>query len=463
MSAARRFPSSLSIQNELTARATASDVVAALRSLVLDGGTEVPVLDVGDATSEFTELAATILAIRGCAHEMAAGSFEGPVGAIGPIADSLRTLRSNLARVTRQARQIANGDLTQRAESLGEFSAAFNAMTERMVEDRENMRQRESELQLASLAAEHAALAMTIFDRTGRYMHANQQACELMGYTSDEILDLQVWDVAPEFTPELLEASWAQFSPVGEMHVETMLRRKDGTLLPIDVAIARLPMNGQHVAVAFSMDITERKAAEERSAAMVARLESLMEQSVRTIALIVETRDPYTAGHQRRVSELAVAIAAEMELDEHRTAGLSVAGQLHDVGKTAVPSEILSKPGALSEMEFNIVKEHARAGHAILAEIDFPWPVAEIVWQHHERLDGSGYPRGLVGDDIMLEARILAVADVVEAMSAHRPYRAALGVDAAIAEIEHGSNVLYDADVVAACAHLFREGDFTFS
>ena len=443
--------------------ASASDVVAALRSLVLNGGTEVPVLELGASTAEFAELAETILSVRRATLAIAQGRLDVPIDAPGPVTGALKTLQANLKHLTWQARQIAKGDLTQRTESLGEFSEAFNAMTERLAEDHEEEQAREDQLRLASLATEHAALAMTIFDRAGRYLHANHQACELMGYTAEELLGLSVWDTAPEFTLERMEAAWAQFGPAGEMRIETVVRRKDGTIRPVDVAVAKLPINGKHVAVAFSIDITERKAAEERTTAMVTQLESLMEQSVRTIALIVETRDPYTAGHQRRVSELAIAIAADMGLDDHITAGLRVAGQLHDVGKTAVPSEILSKPGALADMEFNIVKEHARAGHEILAEIDFPWPVAEIVWQHHERLDGSGYPRGLANGEIMLEARILAVADVVEAMSAHRPYRAALGVDSAIEEIESGAGILYDPEVVRACVHLFRDAGFQFS
>jgi HD-GYP domain-containing protein (c-di-GMP phosphodiesterase class II) len=157
------------------------------------------------------------------------------------------------------------------------------------------------------------------------------------------------------------------------------------------------------------------------------------------------------------VGELAAAIGTELGLTEHQVTGLRVAGGVHDVGKIAVPAEILSKPTRLSSAEFAIVKTHAQQGYEILKDIDFPWPVAETVWQHHERLDGSGYPRGLRGDEISLEARIMAVADVVESMSTHRPYRPALGVKAAVAELESKAGSLYDPVVVAACVRLFHQ------
>lgn len=191
------------------------------------------------------------------------------------------------------------------------------------------------------------------------------------------------------------------------------------------------------------------------------RLRQALEETVAALALAAEKRDPYTAGHQRRAGRLAVAIAGEMGLHEDRIAGLRVAGALHDIGKISVPIEILSKPGALSGAEFALVQGHARAGYELLSTIVFPWPVAEIVLQHHERIDGSGYPDGRSGDDILLEARILAVADVMESMSSHRPYRPALGTDAALAELEANQGKRYDPNVVAACVTLFRAKSFS--
>lgn len=182
------------------------------------------------------------------------------------------------------------------------------------------------------------------------------------------------------------------------------------------------------------------------------------EATVSALAAVAERRDPYTAGHQQRVSQLATAIARDMGLGDDRVEGIRIAGILHDTGKVVIPGEILSKPSSLSEFEFGIIKTHPRVDSEIVEGIDFPWPVARTVLQHHERLDGSGYPSGLKSDEIILEARILAVADVVEAMSSHRPYRPSLGVDKALAEVEGGKGTKYDPEVVESCMKLFREG-----
>ncbi len=206
----------------------------------------------------------------------------------------------------------------------------------------------------------------------------------------------------------------------------------------------------------------ERKRAEKELEESLKKLRSVLEGTIQAIAGIVETRDPYTAGHQRRVADLACAIAREMNLSEDRIEGIRMAATIHDIGKIAVPAEILSKPGELSDVEMSIIKTHSQVGYEILKGIDFPWPIAEIVYQHHERLDGSGYPRGLKGDEILLEARILAVADVVEAMISHRPYRPALTLDVALKEITENSGTLYDPEVVKACRELFLKKKFRF-
>jgi len=189
-------------------------------------------------------------------------------------------------------------------------------------------------------------------------------------------------------------------------------------------------------------------------------LRSSMNSTVEAIASMVELRDPYTAGHERRVAQLACAIGKEMGLPERQVEGLRVIGYLHDIGKIAVPAEILSKPTKLTGIELAMVKAHAQAGYDILKNLEFPWPVAQAVLQHHERLDGSGYPQGLAGQDIILEARILMVADVVEAMASHRPYRSAIGLEAALAEITANRGGLYDEKVVDTCIRLFSEKGF---
>ncbi len=241
-------------------------------------------------------------------------------------------------------------------------------------------------------------------------------------------------------------------------------------------------------------DISERKRAEEELRQSYAKLRRTLEGTINALVSAVEMRDPYTAGHQWRVAQLACAIAKEMGLSEDQVNGLYMAAMIHDLGKINVPAEILSKPGRLSEIELSLIKTHPQVGHDILnvpaevlsgpgrlsemelslikvhpqigydvlKRIEFPWPVAQIVLQHHERMDGSGYPQGLSGEEILLEARILAVADVVEAMSSHRPYRPAHGIEEALEEISQNRGILYDAEVVGTCLELFTEKGFSF-
>lgn len=190
-------------------------------------------------------------------------------------------------------------------------------------------------------------------------------------------------------------------------------------------------------------------------------LENAMRSTIKVLVSLVDARDPYTAGHQRRVGNLAAAIAQEMGLSQHTVDGIRVIGYLHDIGKISVPAEILVKPTKLSHHEYEIVKTHSDTGHDLLQDMDLPWPVCDIVRQHHERQDGSGYPGGLKGDQIHLESRILAVADVVEAMASHRPYRASLGLEAALREIEAKRGTSFESSVADACLRLFREKNYT--
>ena len=204
-------------------------------------------------------------------------------------------------------------------------------------------------------------------------------------------------------------------------------------------------------------DITLRKQAEEKLKQSLERLRKAVNTTIHVLVAALEIRDPYTAGHQARCADLACAIAAEIGLAQEKIEGIRMAGIIHDIGKLSIPVEILSKPTKLTSLEFSLIKEHSQSGFEMLKDVEPSWPLAEIVHQHHERLDGTGYPRNLKGDEILIEARILAVADVVEAMASHRPYRASLGIDAALEEIEKNKGILYDNEVADACLKLFRE------
>lgn len=209
-------------------------------------------------------------------------------------------------------------------------------------------------------------------------------------------------------------------------------------------------------------EIEYRENVEKELLATNIKLNKLLNDTVTGLVSAIEFRDPYTAGHQRRVTQLATAIAREMELPKDQLDCIRIAAMIHDIGKINIPVEILSKPGVINKYELELMQNHPQAGYDILKEIDFPWPIAKAVHQHHERLDGSGYPNGLKGDEILLEARIIYVADVVEAMSSHRPYRAALGIKKALEELEINKGKLYDVDIVDACLKLFNEDNFKF-
>ena len=244
-----------------------------------------------------------------------------------------------------------------------------------------------------------------------------------------------------------------------------------------DYIIKPMDRNGILISVANAfrrrdLEITNRsyrrnleKMVDERTDSLqqsMKKLENAMDGIVRAIAHTVETRDPYTAGHQRRVADLAVAIAETVGFEKDKIEAVRVAASIHDLGKISVPAEILSKPSRLTVNEFNLIKEHPQVGYDILKDIEFPWEIATMVYQHHEKLDGSGYPLGLSGDDILPESRVLTVADIVEAMASHRPYRPGLGMDVALGEIDKNKGKFYDPEVSAACHALFNEKRFTF-
>ena len=293
-------------------------------------------------------------------------------------------------------------------------------------------------------------------DKNGVYLSCNTMFERFFGACEADILGKTDYDfvsreLADSFRENDLKAMTSAMTTSNE---EWITFADDGHRAFLDTI--KTPMydaRGTLIGVlGIGRDITNRTAVE--------RIKKALEATVQAIAVTVETRDPYTAGHQRRVADLAFAIATEMNLPADKKDGIRMAAIIHDLGKLSVPAEILTKPTKLSEIEFMLIKTHSQAGYDILKDIEFPWPVARTVLEHHEKINGSGYPNGLTGDKIILEAKVLIVADVVEAMASHRPYRPSLGVDLALEEIEKNRETLYDKAVVDACLRLFREKGF---
>jgi len=321
---------------------------------------------------------------------------------------------------------------------------------------------RESE-ELFRSYLEYAPDAVYMSDLKGTFLYGNRKCEEIIGYRREELLgkNLLEFNILPEKSlnkaAQLFKSS-NEGKPTGPDEMD--LISKEGRLIPVEINTSVVQRSGQAIVLAFVRDITERKQAEEERKQSFERMRKALLATVHSISIIVEMKDPYTSGHQRRVADLARSIAKEMGLSADRRDFIRTAATIHDIGKIAIPSEILSKPTKLTDLEFSLIKTHAQAGYDILKDIEFPWPVADVVLQHHERMNGSGYPQGLKGNDILLEARILAVADVVEAMASHRPYRPALGLEAAMEEIMKNKGILYDADVVDACSILFSEKSY---
>ncbi len=288
-----------------------------------------------------------------------------------------------------------------------------------------------------------------------------KQWCRELGLET-ELVGRTIFEAFP-FLPEKVREEYDLVFQTGETLItEETSRVGEREIITETRKIPILQVGGVAQVVTVVHDITKRKRAEEELRKSVEKLRQALWETIQAIALIIETKDPYTAGHQRRSTQLAEAISRELGLPEEQREGIRMAGFIHDLGKIAVPSEILSKPSPLNEIERAIIQNHVRAGYEILKTVEFPWPVAQVVLQHHERMDGSGYPSGLTGEGILLEARILAVADVVEAMASYRPYRPARGIEEAFREIAQGRDRLYDPQVVDACLKLFSEKGFSF-
>jgi len=295
------------------------------------------------------------------------------------------------------------------------------------------------------------------------FLDVNEAAVAHYGYARAEWLAMRITDIRPsEEVSRLLENIQSRRAhPFSRNEIWTHIK-KDGTRIQVEIAAHSMQFRGRNARVVTALDVTRRLAAERRELAQLHRIEEAMQGTVTAMTRVVELRDPYTAGHERRVAALSVAIADEFGFDAERREGMMLGASVHDIGKIAIPADMLSKPGKLTDIEYEYIKSHATAGYELLKDIVFPWPLAEMTYQHHERMDGSGYPRGLQGDEILLEARILAVADTVEAMASHRPYRPAHEIATALAEIERHAGTRYDPDVASACLRLFREKGYQF-
>jgi putative nucleotidyltransferase with HDIG domain len=234
-------------------------------------------------------------------------------------------------------------------------------------------------------------------------------------------------------------------------------RRSDGSVRDGIYSARSMNISGEACIIFILQDITDHLRMDVELRRTLESLRKAVGTTIQVMISAIEMRDPYTAGHQSRVADVARAIATDMGLSQEKIDGIRMAGTIHDIGKLSIPAEILTKPTKLTNIEYSLIKEHSQSGYEMLKNVESPWPLAEIAYQHHERMNGTGYPRNMKGDEILLEARILAVADVVEAMASHRPYRASLGIEAALEEIEKNKGVLYDDAVVNACLKLFRE------
>ncbi len=311
---------------------------------------------------------------------------------------------------------------------------------------------------------ESALDGVVIMDDKGRIIAFNPSAEKIFGYRSGEAIGRLVSDMLiPLSQREDHKKGLAHFLKTGKekiigRRVEVVAMRADQSVFTAEMEVISVTSEATPVFITYIRDISEQKQVEMERRQYIINIKKTLVQTILAVSRTVEFRDPYTAGHQRRVAHLAVNIAQELKLSEERIEGVCFGALIHDIGKIAVPSEIMSRPGKLLGEDISYLRLHCRKGYEILEPVNFPWPVAEIALQHHEHIDGSGYPQGLRGEELLLESRIVCVADVVDALTAHRPYRPAQPIAEALRYIGSNAGIWYDSHIVAVCLEIFKKG-----
>lgn len=301
-----------------------------------------------------------------------------------------------------------------------------------------------------------------VLNYKAQIVYINEEAAGLCGYGQYELVGQSVFTLRGTELQEAFFSRLKELKNIRRITFKDIYKKKDGSTINLIIRAFTLLIGGEEMVICILRDSDNIAFMVDGKNEESVNGTSRLKQIVNSLTTITEVRDPYTANHQKRVANLARAMAKELDFDYDRMTGLYIAGILHDIGKIYVPNEILTRPGSINEYEFNIIKKHSEVGYSILNKIMFPWPVSEFVLQHHERVDGTGYPYRLTGENIHLEAKILAVADVVESISSHRPYRPALGIESALEEIVNGRGTLYDEGVVDSCIKVFEAKSFDF-